>query len=174
MTTENTENTEFQTNASFAHLLHRIGQIAADKHLREFGRNGLSARQFAVLAALAQTPAVSQTELVRITKIDRSTMAEIVKRLQDKKLIERIKSTTDARANVLNLSADGHAEFSEALPKAKKIDAELLENLSEKNQVRIFEIFSALLGDKNVAQKQEDERPKKSKKAKKEKKQKKA
>ena len=174
MKTETNETEGFQIGLSFAHLLHRIGQIAADKHLGEFGRDGLSARQFAVLAALSENSKISQTELVRITNIDRSTMAEIVKRLLDKNLIERTKSKTDARANILRLSENGEKEFVAALPKARKIDIELLSGLSEKNQVRVFEIFSTLLKDEFTSLRIKGEKPPKSKKAKKSKKLKKS
>ncbi len=155
-------NLDFEIKGSFAHMLHRLGQIAADFHQKEFGRDGLSPRQFAVLAALAKKPNISQTELVQITSIDRSTMAEIIKRLLDKGLIERAKAPNDARANVLSLSGPGEIELNTALPKAKKIDAELLALLDEKSQIRVFGIFAKLLGEDL-----EISSPKKSKKDKK-------
>lgn len=163
---------EFDIANSFAHMLHRIGQIANDYHLKEFGRNGLSARQFAVLSALATKPDCSQTDLVSTTNIDRSTMAEIIKRLLDKKLIERVRSSSDARANILRLSEAGQAEYMAALPKVMAIDKALLSRMNEKNQARAFDILSALLSGADNIPNQIEKSAKKAKKSKKSKKKK--
>ncbi|MEZ5853842.1 MAG: helix-turn-helix domain-containing protein [Hyphomicrobiaceae bacterium] len=62
------------------HLLHRAGQKAAEVFAVKAGGK-LTPRQYAVMAAIAGTSRASQTDLVMITGVDRSTLADIVKRL---------------------------------------------------------------------------------------------
>ena len=69
------------------------------------GPSGLTQRQFTVLAAAGAADGVSQSDLVRATGIDRSTLADLVARMIAKGLLERERSATDARANTVRLSA---------------------------------------------------------------------
>src|ERR1700739_1473887 len=81
-----------------SHLLHRAVQLALDIYAEELGAGGVTQRQLAVLAAAAEHEGATQTDLVRITGIDRSTMAEMAARLIGKGLLERQRSAYDARA----------------------------------------------------------------------------
>lgn len=66
---------------SALHLLHRAGQRADELFTTTMGENDLTPRQFAVLKAVARLENPSQTALVQDTGIDRSTIADIVRRL---------------------------------------------------------------------------------------------
>ena len=58
----------------------------------------LTPRQLAVLVTVAQNEGLSQTGLVDRTGIDRSTLADIVRRMQRKGLLQRRRTKEDARA----------------------------------------------------------------------------
>src|SRR5688572_708168 len=64
------------------HLLHRAGQCAEDIFRAEMGDRDLTPRQLAVLTATSEDEGLSQTGLVERTGIDRSTLADMVRRLQ--------------------------------------------------------------------------------------------
>ena len=51
--------------------------------------DGLTQRQFAVLEAVSQKSGLTQTDLVRATGIDRSTLADLVSRMTTKGLLAR-------------------------------------------------------------------------------------
>ena len=63
-----------------SHLMHRALQLALDVYSEEVGPEGLTQRQFAVLVAVAAKAGLTQTDLVRATGIDRSTLADLVAR----------------------------------------------------------------------------------------------
>src|SRR5262245_47397948 len=86
-----------ETIASALHLLHRAGQCADEMFAVSVGEVGLTPRQFAVMAAIANTEEPSQTTLVEYTGIDRSTMADIVRRLTSRGLVQRRRTRRDAR-----------------------------------------------------------------------------
>lgn len=113
-----------------SHLLHRAVQLALDIYAEELGAGSITQRQFAVLAAAAEHDGATQTDLVRITGIDRSTMAEMAARLISKGLLERRRSPFDARANAVSLTATGRAVLEEARPKMAAADARLLKLIS--------------------------------------------
>jgi DNA-binding MarR family transcriptional regulator len=109
-----------------SHLLHKALQRALDIYADEFGAGAITQRQFAVLAAAAEHEGATQADLVRITGIDRSTLADMATRMIAKSLLERQRSTLDARANAVSLTDAGRAALEEAKPKMAAADARLL------------------------------------------------
>lgn len=109
-----------------SHLLHRALQLALDIYAEETGAGALTQRQFAVLSAVMAKEGCTQSELVRATGIDRSTLAELVARLIGKDLLARERSTLDARANTVRLTDAGRAAVQEAAPKVAEADARIM------------------------------------------------
>ena len=99
------------------HLLHRALQRALDIYAEEFGEGGITQRQFAVLAASEARDGATQADLVRITGIDRSTLADMARRMIEKGLLERQRSALDARANAVRLTEAGRIALADAAPK---------------------------------------------------------
>lgn len=143
-----------------SHLLHRTLQVALDLYAEEFGPTGITQRQFAVLAAVESREGLTQTELVGLTGIDRSTLADMAARMISKGLLERQKSATDARANSVSLTDEGRLVLAEAQPKMAAVDARLLKLLSSSKR----EVFTDLLRDlSGVGDPEASAKPKKTK-----------
>ena len=101
---------EFSLSDSPGHLLHRAQQFAAERFAKNLSTGDkLTQRQFAVLAAAAARPGLTQTELVKETGIDRSTLAELVSRMATRGLLSREAVAGDARANAIHLTDEGQA-----------------------------------------------------------------
>lgn len=113
-----------------SHLLHRALQRALDIYVEEFGEGGVTQRQFAVLAAADEREGATQADLVRITGIDRSTLADMARRMIAKGLLERERSNIDARANAVRLTDAGRAALADARPKMTAADGKLLKLIS--------------------------------------------
>ena len=113
-----------------SHLLHRALQRALDIYAEGFGEDGITQRQFAVLAAADEREGATQADLVRITGIDRSTLADMARRMIAKGLLERERSNVDARANAVRLTEAGRAALADARPKMAAADAKLLKLIS--------------------------------------------
>lgn len=114
-----------------SHLLRRALQLSLDIYGEETGPGAITQRQYAVLAAVAAREGAAQTELVRITGIDRSTLAEMAARMIGRGLLERERSATDARANAVRLTEAGRETLEAAWPRAAAADARLLKLLSK-------------------------------------------
>lgn len=111
------------------HLLHRAGQCADDLFAAATAGSDLTPRQFAVLKAVAATQSPSQTTLVEMTGIDRSTLADIVRRLVEKKLLQRRRTREDARTYAVRLTDKGQAALATTEPAARATEDRLLASI---------------------------------------------
>jgi DNA-binding MarR family transcriptional regulator len=126
---------------SVVHLLHRAGQCAADLFAAEITEADLTPRQLAVLVAVAGSEGDNQQELTDTTGIDRSTMADIVRRLQRKGLLQRRRTPEDRRAYAVKLTDAGRRVLGVAGPAARRVDDRLLRVLPDRQR----EAFMAAL-----------------------------
>lgn len=110
-----------------SHLLRRVYQYHGDLFQRETGARNLTKQQFLLLSALEQNDGASQTELVEDTGIDRSTLAEMIKRLRDRSLVMRERTEDDQRANAVNITLAGRKAVRAARAAADKADKGLLD-----------------------------------------------
>ena len=114
---------------SALHLLHRAGQCADELFAIQVGQNDLTPRQYVVLKAVAASDEPSQTTLVEKTGIDRSTLADIVRRLVNKGLLQRKRTRRDARMYAVRLTDKGTSALKSADPAARVTDERLLSAL---------------------------------------------
>ena len=82
------------------HMLHRAGQCAGEVFHAEMQDGDLTPRQYAVLLTVASNEGISQTGLVDKTGIDRSTLADIVRRMLKKGLLQRRRTKEDAGTDI--------------------------------------------------------------------------
>jgi len=99
--------------------------------------DGLTPRQLAVLVTVSQNEGLSQTGLVERTGIDRSTLADIVRRMQRKGLLQRRRTKEDARAYAVKLTDEGRKALRTAEPLARKVDDRILEALPDRQRLVI-------------------------------------
>ncbi|MBA4225520.1 MAG: MarR family transcriptional regulator [Hyphomonas sp.] len=137
----------FNLNASPSHLLHRAQQIAANHSAAALKSAGVTLRQFSVLAALSGNEGVSQSDLVNATGIDRSTLADMVARMETAGLIKRADSKTDARAKSVSLTAKGKKAYDKALPAVTKADDALFSTLAKAKQDALLQGLTGLVDD---------------------------
>ena len=83
-------------------------------------------RQYAILASVSQNPDISQTGLVEQTGVDRSTLADIVRRLVKKGLLQRKRTRRDARMYAVRLTAKGQSALGAVKPAAARVDQRML------------------------------------------------
>ena len=108
------------------HLLRRASQIADETFAIKIGREDLTARQFIVLSIVASTENPSQTMICEQSGIDRSTLADIVRRLVARGLLTRRRTRQDARMYAVKITDAGLAVLEKARPVARSVDQEML------------------------------------------------
>ena len=119
---------------SAIHLLHRAGQCADDLFSAEIDSSQLTPRQYIVLKSAADAGEVSQTALVEATGIDRSTVADIVRRLVERGLLQRERTKHDARMYAVTLTNIGREALRSADPTRQACETRLLEAVPAKDR----------------------------------------
>jgi DNA-binding MarR family transcriptional regulator len=127
------------------HLLHRALQLGLDFYNQEAGTLGVTQRQYAVLCAVAAEDGLSQTQLVRVTGIDRSTVAELVARMSGLGLLARQRAAGDGRTNVVRLTEKGRALLESSGPKVAAADKRLLKLLPGKKREAFVELLQDVI-----------------------------
>ena len=127
------------------HQLHRAGQCAAEVFQAELGSGDLTPRQYAVLVTVSQNEGLSQTHLVERTGIDRSTLADIVRRMLKKGLLQRRRTREDARAYAVKLTDDGWRTLKSVDPLARKVDERILASLPAAQRERFLQDLNTIV-----------------------------
>ena len=134
-----------------SHLMHRVLQLALDIYSEEAGADGPTQRQFAVMEAVSAKEGLTQTDLVRATGIDRSTLADLFTRMTAKGLLDRERSAIDARAKAVRLSERGAAMLAAARPRVEAADKRILGLLPKGKREGFIELLADLANAADAA-----------------------
>ena len=114
---------------SILHMLHRASQISEVSFAKSSDTSDLTARQMIVLEAVGSEDKPSQTAICDKSGIDRSTLADMVRRLIDKGLLARKRTKDDARRYAVRLTDEGRKVLDRELPRFQEVDKHILNAL---------------------------------------------
>lgn len=146
-----------QLSRSVSHLLKRAVQYSIHLYMNEAGKSGLTHRQFTVLMAADAHDGRSQTELVQMTGIDRSTLADLVARLLAQGYLQRKRSKDDARTNSIRLTPIGKKMLKQAQAGAEEVDKQLLAALPSTDRKSLLECLATLAAEMDKVEEDEPE-----------------
>lgn len=126
-------------------LIRRAQQRHAAEWMRLVSAK-ITSVQFAALAILADTPGASQRELGDALEIDRSTIADLVARLERHGLVTRAQDEADRRRKVLRLTPAGLRELKRLRPRADAVEQAMTEALSKVEVAELRRLLRGLLG----------------------------
>jgi DNA-binding MarR family transcriptional regulator len=141
--------------SSVIHLIHRAAQVAAEAFRSELGDVDMTLSQYAVLAAVKQLGAPSQTQITKITGIDRSTLGDLVTRLSGRRLIVAYDDPRDGRATVIRLTTGGRHALAQAGKVYARVETTLLEVLPEPRRCDFLSTMQRLVVSWSSARKVE-------------------
>lgn len=104
----------------------------------------LTGPQFAVLTAVSAHPGAEQGSLARAVALDRSTMASIVRRLEDRRLITRETPAEDGRKRLLYLTGSGVAMLRTAGRRVHEMEARLMRDYDPDRRHALVRELTAL------------------------------
>jgi DNA-binding MarR family transcriptional regulator len=141
-----TSSTDFDLDTAPGQLLRRAQQLHAAVFAEAVSDADLTAPQFAVLAALRSSPKIDQVRLSQRLAIDRSTIADVAARLEERGLIRRQRDRQDARRNLLSLTPRGRALYDRTLPEVMDVGRRLLEPLSPADRETFLRCLVQIVG----------------------------
>ena len=90
----------------------------------------LTAVQYAALVAIGSHPGIDATKLSEIIYFDRSTIGDVLYRIESKGWIVRESTTDDRRVKLLSLSAAGHDVLRQVEAGIRRVQKRLLASLT--------------------------------------------
>jgi DNA-binding MarR family transcriptional regulator len=134
-------------DGSISHLIHRAEQCSTDIFGTVAPNGGLTPRQYAILNSIQDNPGVSQTGLVGMTGIDRSTLADIVRRMLDKGLVQRERTEQDARAYSVKLTRKGTNTLKKIQPRAEMVDKKILDSIPKEHRTLFVSLLAQMVAN---------------------------
>lgn len=124
------------------HLIRRCHQISVGTFQDLCGDFDLTSIQFAVIWGIAQRPGVDQVQLSGVVGIDRTTIGNVLLRLEKRGIVSRAADDQDRRVKRLTLTDAGKKLLADAMPAVRAVQDQLLAPLKKQER----EDFIRLLG----------------------------
>lgn len=112
------------------HLIRRLQQIAVALFMAETRDFDITPIQYAALLAIKLHPGLDQTALVNLVALDRSTVGDVVTRLETKALIRRAAGPDDRRTKVMYATAAGRQLLRKLDARTRSVEQLILAPLS--------------------------------------------
>ncbi len=126
------------------HLIRRAQQVSTALFTEECGGFDLTAVQYAALSAIEANPQVDATRLSSLIAFDRSTIGDVLERLEAKGWITRVASATDRRIKLVRLSPAGRSLLREVEPAVRRVQERLLAPLAPRDRAKLVEVLTQL------------------------------
>ena len=127
-----------------AHLLRRAHQRASAIYLAVLSEHQITPTQFFAMARLSEMGQLSQNRLGRLAAMDPATIQGVIQRLAERGHIQRLPDPTDRRRMVLRLTPSGQNLVEALLARVRQINADILDPLSESEQLQFVALLRKL------------------------------
>ena len=133
------------------YLFRRMQQIAVAIFVEECKAYDLTPVQYAALVAIRTHPGIDATRLSAVIAFDRSTLGNVIERLEAKQLIERKPSREDRRVKLLYLTRAGVALLRDIMPSVDRAQARMLQPLKPADRMTLMALLTQLVDLNNEA-----------------------
>ncbi len=127
------------------YLFRRMQQIAVAIFVEECRAYDLTPVQYAALVSIHTHPGIDATRLSAVIAFDRSTLGNVIERLETKTLIERKPAREDKRVKLLYLTKAGSALLREIMPAVEKAQARMLQPLRPADRKTLLALMTQLV-----------------------------
>jgi DNA-binding MarR family transcriptional regulator len=133
------------------YLFRRMQQIAVSIFVEECKAFDLTPVQYAALIAIHTHPGIDATRLSAVIAFDRSTLGNVIERLEAKELIERAPSPGDKRVKLLTLTRSGAALLRAIMPSVERAQVRMLQPLKAADRRKLMALLTQLVDLNNEA-----------------------
>jgi DNA-binding MarR family transcriptional regulator len=127
------------------HLIRRLQQISLALFMDETKDFEITPVQYSALVAIEINPGLDQTALCNLIAIDRSTVGDVVTRLERKKLIRRTAGEEDRRTKALFITPAGKKMIAEIEPFVEATQTRILEPLTTGERAALMRMLKKLV-----------------------------
>ena len=126
------------------HLIRRAQQVSTAIFADECAAFDLTAVQYAALCAIEANPQIDATRLSSLIAFDRSTIGDVLERMEAKGWIFRMSSAQDRRIKLVSLSREGVKLLRQVGPAVGRVQERLLAPLAPDDRVTVVKLLSQL------------------------------
>lgn len=126
------------------HLIRRAQQISTAIFAEECAGFDLTSVQYAALSTVEANPGVDATRLSALIAFDRSTIGDVLERLEAKGWIARDPSPGDRRIKLLRITPAGTALLREVEPAVRRVQERLLAPLAPRDRATMLRLLGRL------------------------------
>ena len=137
--------------AAPGYLFRSMQQIAVSIFVEECSAFDLTPVQYAALVAIHTHPGIDATRLSAVIAFDRSTLGNVIERLESKELVERKPSQEDKRVKLLYLSKAGASVLRDIMPSVERAQARMLQPLKPADRKTLLSLLTQLVDLNNEA-----------------------
>jgi DNA-binding MarR family transcriptional regulator len=127
------------------HLIRRCQQIAVALFMEETEAFGVTPVQYAALAALQDNPGVDATRLSQLIAFDRSTLGNVLERLEAKGWVARAPGSADRRTKLLRVTDDGRDLLDRIEAAVDRTQARILAPLAPEERRQFVTLLAKLV-----------------------------
>jgi len=127
------------------HLIRRLQQIASALFLDQAKAFDFTPVQYAALVAIKAHPGLDQTALCNEIALDRSTIGDVVSRLEKRGLINRTGGLADRRTKSLHITAAGSRMLREIEPAVEATQCLILAPLKANERSAFMQMLKHLV-----------------------------
>ncbi len=131
------------------YLVRRLNQIHIALFFESCKDFAITPVQYGLLTTLSERPGLDQTSLCAEVGVDRTTMADVLRRLEQRGLVKREPSPEDGRQKLAHITAKGTRVMKEMYESMRDAQFRFLEPLSPEDRVRFVEMMMQLVEGNN-------------------------
>jgi DNA-binding MarR family transcriptional regulator len=133
------------------HLIRRAQQIAVAIFIEECAAFDLTPVQYAAMVAIQENEGIDATRLSAQIAFDRSTLGNVLERLEARGFVERYSSPDDKRVKLLRLTPQGRAVIRRAEEAVRRTQDRILAPLEPNDRRVLLQLLAQLVTDNNDA-----------------------
>lgn len=134
----------YRVERQIGHLLRRAHQRASAIFQETLEDPNLTPTQFAALMRLCDDGSMSQNHLGRLTAMDPATTQGVMRRLEERGLVQRAPDPKDRRRTILSPTEEGRRLAERLVPSARAVTARTLSPLSPEEQKTLIDLLDRL------------------------------
>ncbi len=117
-------------------VFERFQRIVADK--------SITPSEFGIMLLVYENEGLSQSDLSKAIRADRSTIVALIDRFEERDLVRRTPSPFDRRSHALRLTEQGRSVMDCLIPRVHQHEREIVSRLTQDEQALLIELLSRI------------------------------
>jgi DNA-binding MarR family transcriptional regulator len=130
-------------------LIRRLNQIHLALFFESCKEYAITPVQYGLLTTVSERPNLDQISLCAEVGVDRTTMADVLRRLEERGLVKREPKASDGRVKITNITAKGRRIMKEMYESMREAQVRFLAPLDPQKQILFIEMMMQLVEGNN-------------------------